>query len=122
MREGEFDAREEALAAVAREAGQLAKKLFQNPSGLSTKLKGKQDFITAADGEVERLIIERLKARFPRDAFLGEEGGAEGTGDAVWVIHPIDGTANFAHRIPHFCVSIAFLSAGELSAGPVSGP
>src|ERR687897_672729 len=122
MREGEFDAREEALAAVAREAGQLAKKLFQNPSGLSTKLKGKQDFITAADGEVERLIIERLKARFPRDAFLGEEGGVQGSGDALWIIDPIDGTANFAYGIPHFCVSIGFLSGGEPLLGAVAAP
>jgi myo-inositol-1(or 4)-monophosphatase len=63
MNEGELDARETALAAVAREAGELARKHFE--SGVSTKLKGKQDFITAADGEVERLIIERLKSRFP---------------------------------------------------------
>jgi len=116
----ELDAREEALTAVAREAGDLAKRFFSDPP--EVKLKGKQDFITAADGEVERLIIERLKARFPRDAFLGEEGGAEGSGDAVWVIDPIDGTANFAHRIPHFCVSIAFMSAGKLSLGVISAP
>jgi myo-inositol-1(or 4)-monophosphatase len=126
MNEGELDAREAALAAVAREAGDLAGKLFQAPSGLSTKLKGQQDFITAADGEVERLIIERLKSRFPRDAFLGEEGGASGdvtgTGDAVWVIDPIDGTANFAHRMPHFCVSIAFVSTGKLLLGAIAAP
>src|SRR5688500_9874979 len=120
MREGEFDAREEALAAVAREAGELAKRLFSNPP--EVKLKGKHDFITAADGEVERLIIARLKERVPRDAFLGEEGGATGTGDAIWVIDPIDGTANFAHRIPHFCVSIAFMSAGELALGAIAAP
>ncbi|HSA90184.1 MAG TPA: inositol monophosphatase family protein, partial [Burkholderiales bacterium] len=120
MNEGELDAREAALAAVAREAGELAKKHFE--SGVSTKLKGKQDFITAADGELERLIIGRLKARFPQDAFLGEEGGADGAGDAVWVIDPIDGTANFAHRIPHFCVSIAFVSAGELLLGAIAAP
>ena len=120
MTEGELDAREQALAAVAREAGEVAKRLFSNPP--EVKLKGKQDYITAADGEVERLIIERLKARFPGDAFLGEEGGAEGTGDALWVIDPIDGTANFAHRIPHFCVSIAFMAAGELALGAISAP
>jgi myo-inositol-1(or 4)-monophosphatase len=124
MNERELDAREAALAAVAREAGELARQLFSNPP--EVKLKGKQDFITAADGEVERLIIERLKSRFPRDAFLGEEGGASGhvtgTGDAVWVIDPIDGTANFAHRIPHFCVSIAFVSTGKLLLGAIAAP
>jgi myo-inositol-1(or 4)-monophosphatase len=116
----ELAARERALVAVTREAGDLARALFSKPQGV--KLKGRQDFITAADGEVERLIVERLRARFPQDAFLGEEGGASGKGDAVWVIDPIDGTANFAHRIPHFCVSIAFMSAGELALGAISAP
>jgi myo-inositol-1(or 4)-monophosphatase len=120
MKEAELDAREEALAAVAREAGERARRLFSNPSGV--KLKGVQDFITAADGEVERLIIERLKARFPRDAFLGEEGGVQGSGDALWIIDPIDGTANFAYGIPHFCVSIGFLSGGEPLLGAVAAP
>jgi myo-inositol-1(or 4)-monophosphatase len=120
MNEAQLDARESALAAVAREAGELAKRLFSNPP--QVKLKSKQDFITAADGEVERLVIERLRSRFPRDAFLGEEGGAQGTGDAVWVIDPIDGTANFAHRMPHFCVSIAFMAAGELQLGAIAAP
>jgi myo-inositol-1(or 4)-monophosphatase len=120
MNEGELDARELALGAVAREAGELAGQLFSHPT--EVKLKGKQDFITAADREVERLIIEQLKARFPHDAFLGEEGGAEGKSDAVWVIDPIDGTANFAHRIPHFCVSIAFVSAGKLLLGAIAAP
>ena len=95
-----LDAREEALVAVARDAGDVAKRLFSNPP--EVKLKGKQDYITAADGEIERLIVGRLKERFPGDAFLGEEGGAQGKGSAIWVIDPIDGTANFAHRMPHF--------------------
>src|SRR5262245_63708537 len=120
MRKEELDAREEALVAVAREAGALARELYSKP--IDVKLKGKQDFITEADGQVESLIVERLKARFPGDAFLGEEGGATGSGEALWVIDPIDGTANFAHRIPHFCVSIAFMSAGELALGAISAP
>lgn len=122
LAEKELDAREEALVAVAHEAGELAKRLFGDPSRFSTKLKGKQDFVTAADGEVERMIMERLAARFPGDAFLGEESGARGSGDAVWVIDPIDGTANFAHGMPHFCVSIAFLAGGEPLLGAIAAP
>ena len=114
-----LDAREEALVAVARDAGDVAKRC-SNP--LRVKLKGKQDYITAADGEIEQLIIRRLKERFPGDAFLGEEGGAQGMGGATWVIDPIDGTANFAHRMPHFCVSIAFISGGTLALGPLPRP
>lgn len=115
-----LDAREEALVAVARDAGDVAKRLFSNPP--EVKLKGKQDYITAADGEIERLIVGRLKERFPGDAFLGEEGGAQGKGGATWVIDPIDGTANFAHRMPHFCVSIAFISGGTLALGAIAAP
>jgi myo-inositol-1(or 4)-monophosphatase len=116
----DLDAREEALIAVAREAGALARELFSKPVEIT--MKGKQDFLTEADGQVERLIVERLKARFPQDAFLGEEGGASGEGDALWVIDPIDGTANFANRMPHFCVSIAFMSAGTLALGAICAP
>ena len=116
----ELDAREQALIAVTREAGELARDLFSKP--IEIKLKGKQDYITEADGQVERTIVSRLKARFPQDAFLGEEGGAEGKSDALWVIDPIDGTANFAHGIPHFCVSIAFMAGSELALGAIAAP
>lgn len=120
MREGELDAREAALADITREAAELARRLYSNPQGV--KLKGKQDYITAADGEVERLIVGRIGERFPKDAVLGEEGGAQGKGDAVWIIDPIDGTANFAHRIPHFSISIAFLSGGQPQLGTIAAP
>jgi myo-inositol-1(or 4)-monophosphatase len=126
LTERELDEREQALAAVAREAAALAKTLYSDPANLGVKLKGKQDFVTAADSGVERLIIERLTARFPKDAFLAEEGGASGhvtgAGDAIWIIDPIDGTANFAHGIPHFCVSIALASGGELALGAIAAP
>jgi myo-inositol-1(or 4)-monophosphatase len=120
MREAELDARESALAEITREAAELARGLFSNPQGV--KLKGKQDYVTAADGELERLIVGRVAERFPSDAVLGEEGGPQGTGDALWIIDPIDGTANFAHRMPHFSISIGFLSGGEPQLGAVAAP
>jgi myo-inositol-1(or 4)-monophosphatase len=122
LTEEELDAREQALAAVAREAGELARSLYTNFEQSGIKMKGQQDFVTAADSEVERAIIERLAASFPHDAFLAEEGGASGSGDAIWVIDPIDGTANFAHGIPHFCVSIALVSGGQLALGAIAAP
>jgi myo-inositol-1(or 4)-monophosphatase len=124
MTGAELDAREAALIAVAREAGEAARQAFLKP--IAVQMKGKQDFITETDAAVERLIISRLKARFPQDAFLGEEGGASAhfasDGDALWVIDPIDGTANFANRMPHFCVSIAFMAGGELLLGAIAAP
>jgi myo-inositol-1(or 4)-monophosphatase len=122
LTEEELDAREQALAAVAREAGELARSLYTNFEQSGIKMKGQQDFVTAADSEVERAIIERLAASFPHDAFLAEEGGASGSGDAIWVIDPIDGTANFAHGMPHFCVSIALVSGGQLALGAIAAP
>jgi len=122
LAEEDLDAREKALAAVAREAGELARRLFADPANFSTKMKGPQDFITAADSAVERAIVERLSSEFPGDAFLGEEGGASGSGSRLWVIDPIDGTANFAHGIPHFCVSIALLAGSELALGAIAAP
>jgi myo-inositol-1(or 4)-monophosphatase len=121
----ELDAREEALLAVALEAGDLARRLYSDSAAREAKLKGSQDFVTAADGAVERMIIDRLAGGFPRDGFLGEEGGASGPaagGGATWVIDPIDGTANFAHRIPHFCVSIALVSRGKTVLGAIAAP
>jgi myo-inositol-1(or 4)-monophosphatase len=120
--EGEIDAREQALAEIAREASALARRLFLNPESLGVELKGHQDFITVADGEVERMIAARVNARFPGDAVIGEEGGAHGTGEAAWIIDPIDGTANFAHGIPHFCVSIGFVSGREPLLGAIAAP
>jgi myo-inositol-1(or 4)-monophosphatase len=118
----DLDARERLLAEVTREASELARRLYLDPQSLGVKLKGKQDYITLADGEVERLIVGRIAERFPEDAVLGEEGGAQGTGDAVWIIDPIDGTANFAHRMPHFSISIGFLSGGEPQLGTIAAP
>jgi myo-inositol-1(or 4)-monophosphatase len=122
VKEEDLDAREQLLIAVTREASGLARRLYLDPQSLGVKLKGKQDYITVADGEVERLIASRIAERFPKDAVLGEEGGAKGTGDAVWIIDPIDGTANFAHRIPHFSISIGFLSGGEPQLGTIAAP
>jgi len=118
----DLDAREEVLADIMREASELARRLYLHPDSLGVKLKGKQDYITVADGEVERLIVQRIAERFPGDAVLGEEGGAKGSGDAVWIIDPIDGTANFAHRIPHFSISIGFLSGGQPQLASLGAP
>jgi myo-inositol-1(or 4)-monophosphatase len=130
LADADLDAREGALVQVAREAGELARQLYADEAARGAKLKGVQDYVTAADTAVERMIVDRLAARFPHDAFLGEEGGVSGPGadssalgdEGIWVIDPIDGTANFAHRIPHFCVSIAFVCGGRTVLGAIAAP
>ncbi len=117
----DLDQRELALLAIAREAGELARRRFLDRSSFTVKFKGPQDFITEADGDVERLITGKLGAAFPDDTFLGEETGGT-PGRRAWVIDPIDGTANFARGIAHFCVSIAFVEDGKLKLGAIYQP
>lgn len=117
-------ARHAAAEAVAREAADHVRRRFRDRSSFTLGFKGHQDYITEVDGEVERLIVERLARSFPRDGFLGEEGGARGASEpeGLWVVDPIDGTANFARGIPHFCVSIALVEAGAVVAGIIVDP
>ena len=111
-----------AACAVAREAGELARRHFESRAQQDGyKLKGHQDYWTAVDGEVEKLIVGRLSEAFPEDTFFGEEGGGSFSPE-VWVIDPIDGTANFARGIPHYCISIAFLREGRMTIGVLYDP
>ncbi len=112
----------EVACAVAREAGALARDRFRHrPKGLAINLKGHQDYLSATDAEVEDLIKGRLHDAFPDDAFYGEEGG--GTfGTEVWVVDPVDGTANFVRGIPQFCISIGFARQGRAEVGVIYDP
>ncbi|KZN12348.1 inositol monophosphatase family protein [Marinomonas sp. TW1] len=84
-------------------------------------LKGHQDFLTETDLAVESLIRNEIAHHFPDDAILGEEGGGT-PGPATWVIDPIDGTANFARGIPHFCVIVCFCLDGEAQLAAIAQP
>jgi myo-inositol-1(or 4)-monophosphatase len=117
----ELSARQRAAETIARDAGRLAASCLADSGKLTFSLKGPQDVVTAADGEVERLIVERLRAAFPGDAFIGEEGGGAAA-DHCWVIDPIDGTANFARGLPHWCVSIAYVASGQTQVGVICDP
>jgi len=117
----ELSARQRAAETVAREAGRLARCLLDDTRALEVTLKGPQDVVTAADGAVERSIVAALRSAFADDAFLGEEGGGT-PGDRCWVIDPIDGTANFARGLPHWCVSIAFVASGRSEVGVIYEP
>jgi myo-inositol-1(or 4)-monophosphatase len=113
-----------AAAAIAREAGALARRRFLDRSSFTVGFKGPQDFITEVDGEVERLIQSRVTGIFPEDGFIGEEGDglAGAPGAPVWVVDPIDGTSNFARGTPHYCVSIACVVGGAVEVGIIYDP
>ncbi len=109
---------------VAASAGKLALEGFERQSrqGAPVGRKGPQDFLTETDGAVEAHLRARLKEAFPEDDFLGEETGGAVTSGRVWVVDPIDGTANFARGIPHFCISIAFVVDGVIEIGAIAAP
>jgi len=82
------------------------------------------DLVSDADEESERIIAEVIRERFPDHELLGEEslsGGDTGAED-LWIIDPLDGTNNFAHRVPHFAVSIAYYHRGQPMVGVVTNP
>jgi myo-inositol-1(or 4)-monophosphatase len=110
--------------ALARTAGEIAKQRFAHRDSFTVGFKGPQDYLTEVDGEVERVIATRLHEVFPGDGFIGEEGeGRVGQpGAPIWVVDPIDGTANFARGAPHFCVSIAAILDGEVEIGVIYDP
>jgi myo-inositol-1(or 4)-monophosphatase len=112
-----------AAQAVAREAGAAARRRFLDQS-FTVGFKGPQDFLTEVDGETEAFIAQRLLQVFPTDGFIGEESKARpaGEGGAVWVVDPIDGTANFARGVAHFCVSIGCVAADKVEVGVIYDP
>ena len=103
---------------LARDAGRLAHSAFGQSA---TSMKGRHDVVTEMDREVERFIRKAIAARYPNDAIIGEEEGGGG-GERLWLIDPIDGTANYARGIPHYCVSIGYLEHGVPVIAAVHDP
>ena len=94
------------MSAIAREAGALLLHHFHQ--GLKIEYKGEADLVTAADRASETLIRERVAKQFPSHDVLGEEQGLNDRGSEYrWYVDPLDGTTNFAHSYPVFCVSLA---------------
>lgn len=117
-----LDPRLEAAVASVREAGEAARHAFRSRTDEDRyELKGPQDYVSRTDREVERLIRDRIAARFPDDCFFGEEDGGV-FGDHLWVADPIDGTSNFVRGIPAFCVSLAYLRQGVVQIGVIYDP
>jgi myo-inositol-1(or 4)-monophosphatase len=92
-------------AAIAEEAGARLREFFSQ--GVATEYKGDVDLVTVADRTVEKLIRTRLGEAFPEHGIYGEEGTRERMeGEFRWYVDPLDGTTNFAHGFPQFCVSL----------------
>ena len=94
-----------AATAIAREAGARLREFFSQ--GVETEYKGDVDLVTVADRTSEKLIRERLSEAFPEHGIFGEEGTRDRLdGEFRWYVDPLDGTTNFAHGLPQFCVSM----------------
>jgi myo-inositol-1(or 4)-monophosphatase len=105
---------------LAREAGSLLVSYFGK---VSIEYKGDVDLVTQADRSSEKLIVERIRRQWPEHDLLGEEGSRRETGsDFRWYIDPLDGTTNFAHGYPVFCVSLALEHQGQRIAGVIYDP
>lgn len=94
---------------AARNAAELIREKAENHRNLDVRFKGRNDIVTEADVQAEKVIINTIKEKFPEDQFLAEETSGEHqlTDERTWIIDPIDGTTNFAHGFPVYCVSIA---------------
>jgi myo-inositol-1(or 4)-monophosphatase len=110
------------LEHIAREAGALLMSYFDRH--IKIEYKGEVDLVTAADRASEKLIVERLREKWPEHGIVGEEGTRSHTGaEFRWFVDPLDGTTNFAHGYPVFCVSIALARQDdELEVGVLYDP
>lgn len=109
------------MTEIAHEAGALLMDYFRQR--VTVEYKGEADLVTVADRKSELLIRERLRERWPSFDILGEEGGLQDTGsDYRWYVDPLDGTTNFAHGFPVFCVSMGLDFKGERIAGVIYDP
>ncbi len=110
---------------AARRAGNVINRGARDIDLLTITSKGPKDFVSEVDREAERMIVETLLASYPDHAILAEEGTAKGdNADAenVWIIDPLDGTTNFLHGFPQYCVSIALAQRGQVTQGVVYDP
>lgn len=108
---------------TVREAGQILIEKFGRK--LNVSKKGDINLVTEADLASERYIVEKIKSHFPKHSLLAEESGTavlDGNSAWKWIIDPLDGTTNFAHGYPCWCVTLALEHAGEVVIGVTFDP
>ena len=108
---------------IARSAGALLLEYFAR--GVKTEYKGvgTVDVVTEADRAAEKLIVGEVGKAFPNHGILGEEGArSQGAGEYLWYVDPLDGTTNFAHGFPVFCVSMGLARGNEVIVGVILDP
>src|SRR5579862_4941398 len=110
---------------AARRAGSVINRGARDLDRLTISVKGPKDFVSEVDRAAEAAIVETLHATYPGHAILAEEGTAQGANadaEHVWIIDPLDGTTNFLHGFPQYCVSIALQHKGQITQGVIYDP
>src|SRR3974390_2040028 len=106
---------------IAREAGRVLREELDRPPDIA--YKGDFDLVTQADRKSEAVIVSSLQKYFPEHSVAAEEGTGKETGSEYrWHVDPLDGTTNFAHGYPCFCVSMALARKDELLIGVIYNP
>jgi myo-inositol-1(or 4)-monophosphatase len=108
----------ETAVTAAREAGRIQLQHLGSDLGITSK-SSESDLVTLVDKACEAVIRQRILEMHPEHAILGEEEGSVGSGAYQWIVDPLDGTVNYAHGFPFFCVSIALEINGERVVGVV---
>jgi myo-inositol-1(or 4)-monophosphatase len=105
---------------LIREAGAVIQQGYGNANEI--RKKGEIDLVTEYDLRSEHLVVESLERAFPEDAIVAEEGGEYNKGSGHWFLDPLDGTVNFAHGVPVFCISLAYMEDDKLEFGVIYDP
>ena len=107
---------------AARRAGKVIMRYASQIDRLTVENKGRSDFVSQVDREAEAEIIDVLQRAYPDHAILAEESGRRGKSEFLWIIDPLDGTTNYLHGFPQYCVSIALLHKGVINQGVIFDP
>ena len=107
---------------AARRAGGIINRASRDVEQIKVSAKRDKDFVTEVDKAAEQAIIGVLREAYPDHAILAEESGASGDSEYLWIIDPLDGTTNFIHGLPQYCVSIALAHKGILTHAVVYDP
>ena len=112
------------MTRAADKAARGLRRDFGEVEQLQVSVKGPGNFVSTADHKAEKALRQELQHGRPDYSFLMEESGAIAGSDTEhrWIVDPLDGTTNFLHGLPHFCISIALERAGEIVAGVVFDP
>ncbi|TDJ36662.1 MAG: inositol monophosphatase [Gammaproteobacteria bacterium] len=107
---------------AARRGGDTLFRHLNKLDKLKVEKKGRNDFVSEADRNAEKAVISVIHRHYPEHAILAEESGRQGDSEFLWVIDPLDGTTNYLHGFPVFCVSVGLMHNGRLEHGAVYDP